>query len=177
MAAIHRAAYESTCRKLALIASVAAALVLMAHASNYVMPWRAAWNTWSIVLPFFGYAALIGVATMGLVGAVHGYALDRRVSLAAGGFAVFGLALYLVIVGGTDAVEPTASRVLTGDLATWFWGLTVGAGVVLPWGLTLLARQSRVALTAALFAALVGCAGWQIVVLRLGSAAWSFFAR
>ena len=139
--------------------------------------WRAAWNTWSIVLPFFGYAALIGVATMGLVGAVHGYALDRRVSLAAGGFAVFGLALYLVIVGGTDAVEPTASRVLTGDLATWFWGLTVGAGVVLPWGLTLLARQSRVALTAALFAALVGCAGWQIVVLRLGSAAWSFFAR
>ena len=123
----------------------------------------------SIVLPFFGYAALIGVATMGLVGAVHGYALDRRVSLAAGGFAVFGLALYLLIVGGTDAVEPTASRVLTGDLATWFWGLTVGAGVVLPWGLTLLARQSRVALTAALFAALVGCAGWQIVVLRLGS--------
>ena len=88
LAAIHRAAYESTCRKLALIASVAAALVLMAHASNYVMPWRAAWNTWSIVLPFFGYAALIGVATMGLVGAVHGYALDRRVSLAAGGFAV-----------------------------------------------------------------------------------------
>ena len=154
-----------------------AALVLMAHASNYVMPWRAAWNTWSTVLPFFGYAALIGVATMGLVGAVHGYALDRRVSLAAGGFAVFGLALYLVIVGRTDAVEPTASRVLTGDLATWFWGLTVGAGVVLPWGLTLLARQSRVALTAALFAALVGCAGWQIVVLRLGSAAWSFFAR
>ena len=150
LAAIHRAAYESTCRKLALIASVAAALVLMAHASNYVMPWRAAWNTWSIVLPFFGYAALIGVATM---------------------------ALYLLIVGGTDAVEPTASRVLTGDLATWFWGLTVGAGVVLPWGLTLLARQSRVALTAALFAALVGCAGWQIVVLRLGSAAWSFFAR
>lgn len=177
LAAIHRAAYESTCRKLALVASVAAALVLMAHASNYVMPWRAAWNTWSIVLPFFGYAALIGVATMGLVGAVHGYALDRRVSLAAGGFAVFGLALYLVIVGGTDAVELTASRVLTGDLATWFWGLTVGAGIVLPWGLTLLARQSRVALTAALFAALVGCAGWQIVVLRLGSAAWSFFAR
>ena len=75
LAAIHRAAYESTCRKLALIASVAAALVLMAHASNYVIPWRAAWNTWSIVLPFFGYAALIGVATMGLVGAVHGLSL------------------------------------------------------------------------------------------------------
>ena len=48
LAAIHRAAYESTCRKLALVASVAAALVLMAHASNYVMPWRAAWNTWSL---------------------------------------------------------------------------------------------------------------------------------
>lgn len=177
LTAVHRAAYESTCRRLAFVAFGACVLVLAAHASNYVMAWRAAWNTWSIVLPFFGFAALGAVAVKGVVDSLEGIVLEKRFVLASFAFSVLSLALYLGIVGGSAVEEPTASRVLTGDLAPLFWELAVGVGLVVPCILMLMAPRSKVALVTALAATLAGCAGWQITVLKLGSAAWSFFAR
>lgn len=176
LVAVHRAAYELTCRRLAFIVFVACMLVLGAHTSNYVMPWRAAWNTWSIVLPFFGFAALGAVAVKGLVDSIEGLFLEKRFILEALIFSILSLVLYLGIIGISVTEEPTASRALIGDLAWLFWGLVV-IGLVVPSLLMLIFRRNKSVFVLSLLAILAGSAGWQIMVLKLGAATWSFFAR
>lgn len=177
LSAVHRAAFESTCRRLALASAGACALVLAAHASSYVMAWRAAWNTWSIVLPFFGFAALAATAAKGVIDSLEGHDFPRRQALAAAAFAVLAMALYLGVIGAAATPESTAARALTGDLAGLFWGAVIGVGLLVPSVLMLVVRRGALMFAAAFAAVLAGSAGWQILVLKLGSAAWSFFAR
>lgn len=176
LTAVHRAAYESTCRQLALVAFMACVLVLVAHAGNYVMPWRTAWSTWTIVLPFFGYAVFGAVIVKEIIDMAEEYCIDRRQGLFSAALTFMSIALYLGVVG-EKGEELIVSRVLTGDLASLFWGLVIGVGLVVPCGLILGTRRNKPAFGAALAAVLAGSIGWQITVLELGSATWSFFAR
>lgn len=175
MVAVHRSAYETTCRLLSLTVFAACALMLASHAVNYVMPWRAAWNTYSIVPVFFGFAALSGTAAKGVLDAKMGTGIERRSVLAALVWIIAFFVLYLTIIGRSALPEPTAARLLTGDLAGDFWSFVVGVGIAIPGLLMLFARRSKTANAVAFLLILIGCAAWQIVLLRLGSAAWSFF--
>ena len=54
--ALLRGAEASTTLWLSRFAAIAAVLLSLAVGSAFVMPWRPAWDTWTLVLPYMGWA-------------------------------------------------------------------------------------------------------------------------
>lgn len=147
-------AKRRTGRIVSICAALSGLLLALALGSSTVQPWRPVWNTWTLVLPAAGFAALSGAAiTMMLAaseyrreradgpamrailtaenkaeGKPEGMAARfRTILLAAASAPIAGLVLYFVAVSSDAAARSVLVSLWTGDRACLFW-----AGVVAP---------------------------------------------
>ena len=138
----HDAASPIFVRNLSVIAALLTAAVTVAAGLVLLMPWRTGWHTAAITLPAAAWilpGALTAFALL-LIFEAHreGFedretVLDRtRTARAASGYLclpVIAAAILLarLAYGDAPSAEPTAARLLTGDLAFPFWA---GAGIL-----------------------------------------------
>ncbi len=179
LVAVHRGAFERTCRALGTLSAFFGLALTVSVASACMMPWRAAWNTWTILLPTLGFAVLAGAFAFEALSDASKRAHPRSISwILAGALAAILLtALYLTVIGLDESSEPSAARVLRGDLAIPFWAGAALAGVAIPVLLRALFRKSALVPYAAACCVFFGSGTLSWVIRQLGSASWSFFAR
>lgn len=172
-----RITFRLACLGLLLSLAAAAAVGTVLY-----MPWRTGWHTLTAALPLVGLGlAAAAPAEKLLPGSPRN---DRRwtEALLAAAPPVAGAAVWLAALGFGPAptADPTAARLLTGDLARPFWGGFVLLGCVLPalpalthaGGLPGKAARPAALLSAALAAAQAS----GLTAMLGGAAAWSFFS-
>ena len=200
----HGASSPAFVRNLSVIAALFTATATVAVGLVLLMPWRAGWHTTVITLPATAWilpGVFAAFALLLIFEARREGFEDRETVLArahtarvASGYLclpVIAAAILLARLAYGDAPsgDPTAARLLAGDLAIPFW---CGAGILgclLPAGLLwrLAQRLLREGVDApisgsvmlALSALLLECVGFAVFewcILQLGSVtAWSFF--
>lgn len=176
--ALLRGAEASTTLWLSRFAAVAAVLLSLAVGSAFVMPWRLAWDTWTLVLPYIGWvlwsAAFAATMLLGL--ADEKAPGDHRIYIVASAIFVVSLVIYLigtVISGGMDAA---LQRVLMGDLALVFWGSIV-IGFLMPLALAHFIKGALIGSFISMLLIMLGTGLFQWVIQLLGTPVWHFFAR
>ncbi len=180
LVAAHRGAYERTCRLWAGAAALAGLLFALSVASTCMMPWRAAWNTWTILLPGVGYAFLTAILAFQALSLVVGENFPglKTVSLAGAVVTLALMALYLTVIGFDGTSEPSASRVLSGDLLLPFWLGAVLVGVLLPAFLAWVGSKNPALLLLGVVSTFVGSGIFYWVIRQLGSStSWSLFRQ
>lgn len=175
---LYRGAEASTTSKVAVLGALVGLVLVVILGRSLVMPWRAAWNTWTLVLAPIGWMSLFASA---------GYALmawraedDPRPTVIAGTAvaALACVAVYLAVLGLSGQSESmlAAQRALTGEASGLFWVGIVGCGVVVPLIASFIARRACAAGGfLALAGALVGSGATHLLVVALGTRAWQFF--
>lgn len=147
------------------------------------MPWRTGWHTLTAALPLMGLGLAAALPAAGLLeGGTEG---GRRPfgALLMAGLPLAGAAVWLAALafGAAPTDDPTAARLLTGDLARPFWGGFVLFGAALPGLLELtpargaFEKATRAAALLSLSAAAAFAAG--LVEMLGDAAAWSFFSH
>ena len=164
----------------AVLAAAGALIAVVGVGRSFVMPWRLAWASWSIVGVFLGFA-LSSVACFSLF--LNQY-FEEHQSIPAWlrGVAVLlcplSLVWYLTSIGLSS--EPAAgeilSRALIGGAAPIFWAMALG-GVLAPvLCLSVRSKGRFVGLAGSLVSA-VGAGAFQYLLLLLDTPAWQFFVR
>lgn len=162
----------------AVLAAAGALIAVVGVGRSFVMPWRLAWASWSIVGVFLGFA-LSSVACFSLF--LNQY-FEEHQSIPAWlrGVAVLlcplSLVWYLTSIGLSS--EPEAgeilSRALIGGAAPIFWAMALG-GVLAPvLCLSVRSKGRFVGLAGSLVSA-VGAGAFQYLLLLLDTPAWQFF--
>ena len=177
LGALLRGAEAGTTRMLALAAALFAAALTLAVGSAYVMPWRPAWHTWTLILPFAGWMLTAAAFSLSFL-SEEDEALNARIPIFSAGaaalLAVF-TAVYLA-AAGTGGAESAAARVLFGDLAAPFWAAAL-LGLLPPALLFAMKERARMISLAGLFCVFAGTALFQWIVQLLGSPVWQFFRK
>lgn len=177
LAALLRGAEARTTLALSGAAAVASLLLSASIGSAFVMPWRPAWNTWTLVLPYLGWTAVSAAFARSVLLACAGEPDDGGTVCRAGSALLLVLltAVYIAAATFSGGWEAVGGRLLTGDLAMTFWG-SVLIGMALPLGIAFV-RAPRTAGIAGLAAAFAGSALFQWTVQLLGTPVWHFFRQ
>lgn len=178
LAALLRGAEASTALRLSQAGAAAAALLALAAGSHYMMPWRPAWNTWMLALPFFGLALTAAAHTRSLLLTLAREEDGRDGLFCAGAsvFAVLATAAWLAVTVMKGGSEAALERVLFGDLAGLF-GAAVLCGMAIPMLCAFMRRARTIVSAAALFSLLAGTGLLAETVRLLGESEWHFFVR
>ena len=178
LAALYRGAQATTCAKIAAAAALLAIALVFVLGKSRVMPWRAAWNTWTLVLSPLGWTAVFAAAGFALM-ASRAEDDPHPVWLAGGAVtALICAAIYLAALaasGNGEAVE-AAGRALTGSVSSLFWGGMVLCGVFIPLAASFAMRRAPAVCAAISMAgafAAVCCN--HLLVSALGERLWQFF--
>lgn len=175
---LYRGAEASTTSKVAALGALVGLVLVVILGRSLVMPWRAAWNTWTLVLAPIGWMSLFASAGFALM-AWRAEDDPHPVRIAATAVAgLAGVAIYLAALGlsGESEAMLAAQRALTGEAAGLFWGGIVVCGAVVPLAASFVARRScAVGGALALLGALIGSGATHLLVVALGSRAWQFF--
>ena len=170
---------EGTAPKVFVVLAAAGAFAVGGVGRSFVMPWRLAWATWSILGVFLGFA-LNSAACLSLF-------LDRYFDESRG-IPVWlkGLGAELCPVSliwyaaSLECSTPEAgeifSRAITGDMSPVFWTMTVFCVLVPVVCLTARLKNRYVALLGAVLSVL-GAGAFQYLLLSLDAPAWQFFVR
>lgn len=171
-----RSAEAGTTLWVARIAAVSAVLLAASVGSAFVMPWRPAWNTWTLVLPYVGWCAVAAACARRLLLATAKEDDPSGTLLTLGSIALLAVftAVYLAATVMTGGTEAAVGRLIAGDLCAPFWG-TVLVGMILPAGLVLIPGMKVIGSAAAIAAVFAGSALFQWIVQLLGTPSWHFF--
>ncbi len=171
---IHRGAFQATCRLWCALAALSGFAFALSAASAWMMPWRAAWNTWTVLWPAGGFAALSGSLAFRVAAALQREP-PRGMRFPTGPLVLAALclmALYAGRIGMNPEAAASAGRMLSGDLSPFFWTACAAAG--LPLVLEKISRKSWAA--AAGFLSVFAASGlFYWTVGELGGSSWSFF--
>lgn len=146
------------------------------------MPWRTGWHTLTAALPLMGLGLAAALPAAGLLEGVPEGGRHPCGALLTAGLPLAGAGVWLAALafGAAPTDDPTAARLLTGDLARPFWGGFVLFGALLPGLLELtparraFGKAARAAALLSLGLAAASAAG--LVEMLGGAAAWSFFS-
>lgn len=171
---------ESTAPKVFVVLAAAGAFIAVGGVGrSFVMPWRLAWASWSILGGFLGFA-LNSAACLSLF-------LDRYfdefrgipVWLKGLGAALCPVSL-IWYAASLEFSAPEAGeiffRAITGDMSPVFWTMTVFCVLVPAVCLTARLKNRYVALLGAVLSVL-GAGAFQYLLLSLDAPAWQFFVR
>ena len=174
----------------AVFAAAAAALgLVIAQSAGSVMSWRAAWSTWTLVLPVLGLvlpaaAAALGAAESFFEKLPPAASSGRGLMLRAIGVSILLWASYpAALLLGSPQAQDAAKHLFSGSAFTWT-AAAAGFGWAAPLLLSKIFENSasstaarRLSGIAALLS--VGAAAFitRGEILALGRAVWSFFAR
>lgn len=130
-------------KNLAIAGLVLSCLVVLSTGKIYLLGARPAWDTLLIPFLYLATAAPLGMFTMYIWVSLRSddevmiKKVNKFAFLSQCLFAVMVVA-YLIYLSGASFPDPSRSpaRLLSGDLAQSFWGLVVGAGLVVPMLLT-----------------------------------------
>jgi len=185
--ALKRQATKQTLKTITLIGAIPAAILAFAVGDSYVMEARPAWDTLTIPFVYLASAGLMGSLAYTALLSNPSEALMakmKRIIQVMVLLQAFTIMAYLIALGSAD--YPDASRsvgqVLTGGLATLFWGGMVVIGLVIPMGLASLKSHvsDTIALSSSPFilgviCAFIGAAVYRLVMFNLGTPIWQFF--
>lgn len=163
-----------------VLAAVGAFIAVGGVGRSFVMPWRLAWASWSIVGVFLGFA-LISAACLSLF--LNRYFEENQgipawLRSAAVLLCPLSLVWYLASIGLSSEPEAVEifSRAMIGDAAPVFWTMAV-TGVLAPVVCLTIGSKGRfVGLAGSLLSA-VGAGAFQYLLLLLDTPAWQFFVR
>jgi formate-dependent nitrite reductase membrane component NrfD len=146
------------------------AIVTMTY-QGFAMSHSSAISIWSsAIMPLASllYSLVTGVAIALLIPGMPKAALAEALLLLLLGLGVMHLMLLHGGWHGSPGARTSVELLLQTHYARWFWGLTVGAGIILP---ALLLWQAPASTMAALVAAvgiLAGFMAWRILIFKIG---------
>jgi anaerobic dimethyl sulfoxide reductase subunit C (anchor subunit) len=180
---IQRNASDASRKILATLGVVPAVLLAFAVGYTYVMPSRPAWNTMILPLLYMASAAVMGCFSAALL-LSRTKDTDATDSLSKTAIAFLGIQAVLTVAYiGHLALAPyadatrSATRVLGGDLAPWFWAGLVFVGLLAPMSIMLRAKKTGTISLAStgLFCVLIAGVAFRAIMFSLGSAVRHFF--
>ncbi len=185
--ALKRQTSKQTLKTITLIGAIPSIILAFAVGDSYVMEARPAWDTLTIPFVYLASAGLMGsLAYTALLSNPSKTLMEKMKRIIQGMVLLqaFTIMAYLIALGSAD--YPDASRsvgyVLTGGLATLFWGGMVVIGLVIPLGIASFKGQTAdmIAISSTPFilgviCAFVGAAVYRLVMFNLGTPIWQFF--
>ena len=181
--ALKRNASHQNLKLITLIGAIPAVILAFAVGDSYVMASRPAWDT--LVLPFayLGSAAVLGCFAYRILVVSPSEHLVTQLKLLTQGLLVIQAVLmvaYLVALSNApySDVSRSATQVLMGGFSALFWGGIVIVGLLIPFGLTTLKKESVapvMSATLGLVCVFIGAAAFRVLMFNLGSTVWQFF--
>jgi hypothetical protein len=158
---------------------VSGLILAFAVGKSCYMPWRAAWNTYSIVLPSLAWWILGTAFFLPLLEEqseekvrVQKLAVYAGLACVVVALACYAGSLYFL---GTEESQQIAASLFSGNRAVLFIGGAFVFGAVLPALLSVLkAFPSRALLVAGIVSIFVGSLAYQWLIFQLGVASWQF---
>lgn len=163
----------------AVLAAAGAFIAVGGVGRSFVMPWRLAWASWSILGVFLGFA-LSSAACLSLFLNRY-FDTSERIPVWLKGLGAALCPVSLVwYAAALEFAAPEAgeilSRAIAGDISPVFWAMTVFCVLVPAVCLTARLKNRYVGLLGAVLSAL-GAGAFQYLLLSLDAPAWQFFVR
>lgn len=175
---LYRGAENAVTFRTACVASLLGLVLVAILGKSLVMPWRAAWNTYTIILGPAAWMALMAASCYALM-AWRSEDDPHPVRIAVCAVAALAAAaVYLaaLAVSGSPEALGAVNRALSGDAAGLLWLGIVVCGALVPLAAAFFAHRAPAAGgIIALAGALVGCGAGHLLVTALGSRTWEFF--
>lgn len=181
--ALNRNASAQSLKVITLIGAIPAFILAFAVGDSYVMSSRPAWNTLVIPFAYLGSAAVLGAfAYMMLVVNPSERLVSKLKLLTQGLLAIQAVLMiaYLVVL----AIAPygdasrSATQVLMGGFSSLFWIGIVIIGLLIPFALTTVKKESvapAMSATLGLVCVFIGAAAFRVLMFNVGTTVWQFF--
>lgn len=163
----------------ACAAALGAFITVFGVGRSFVMPWRPAWDSWSIVFVFLGFALSCSINFFLFAGKKFDEKDELcpllRVAVLIGPVAVV---VYLLTLAGSNRPEAVEAlfRALRGDISLFFYPFMI-FGVLIP-PAVVLSKTNRTSLyLVGAFLSVISAGVFQYILLSLDSPAWHFFVR
>lgn len=166
-------------RVFACVAALGAFITVFGAGRSFVMPWRPAWDSWSIVFVFLGCALSCSVNFF-LVAEKRFEEKEElpvlfRTVVLIGPITVVAYLLTLAGSNQPEAVE-ALSRALTGDVSPIFYPMAV-FGFLIPSAVAFKRTKTVFPYLAGAILSALSAGAFQYLLLSLDSPAWHFFVR
>ena len=181
--ALNRNATAQTLKAITLVGSIPAVILAFAVGDSYVMASRPAWDT--LVLPFayLGSAAVMGCFAYRILVVTPSDSLVSQSTLVSQGLLILQAVLvvaYVVTLSNAPYSDASrsATQVLAGGFAPLFWGAIVIVGLLIPFVLNTIKKESlatSISATLGLVCVFIGAAAFRVLMFNLGTTVWQFF--